>query len=425
MSQRLAIVGTGISGLVAAHLLARRHDVTVFEAGDHVGGHTNTIDVEHDGRTWAIDTGFIVFNDRTYPNFTALLGQLEVRSQPSSMSFSVQCERSGLEYAGASLNTLFAQRRNLLRPAFYRMLRDILRFNRRAPELLHDPDDELTLGVYLQREGYSRGFIDHYIVPMGAAIWSAEPASMLEFPAVWFVRFFHNHGMLSIDDRPTWRVIAGGSRNYVTPLIAPFRDRIRLGAAVRSVHRSDDHVVVRTRDDSETFDGVVLATHSDQALRLLEAPSPAEREILGAIPYQRNEAVLHTDQSLLPRRRRAWAAWNYHVRWAASGPAAITYNANILQGLDAPVQFCVTLNHGARIDPRRVLRRIVYHHPVFTRAGVAAQRRHAEISGQQRTWYCGAYWGNGFHEDGVRSALAVTRDFGIDLRTPHAREAAV
>lgn len=419
---RLAVVGSGVSGLVAAWLLARRHHVTLFEAANYVGGHTNTIDVTRGRRTWAIDTGFIVFNDWTYPNFIELLDQLGVGSQPSTMSFSVQCERTGLEYNGTSFDTLFAQRRNLLRPSFYRMLRDIMRFNRRAPELLDEPDEALTLGAYLERERYSSSFVEHYIIPMGAAIWSADPRELREFPAVNFVRFFRNHGMLSVADRPTWRVVKGGSQRYVEKITERLQGNIRLRTPVLSLRRQPDRVQLRTPSGIETFDGVVIAAHSDQALRMLDDPSTAEREILGAIPYQRNETILHTDATLLPKRRRAWAAWNYHVRRRDEGPVAITYGMNILQGLEADEQFCVTLNHTERIDRARVLRSLVYEHPVFTRQGAVAQRRHGEISGHNRTWYCGAYWGNGFHEDGVCSALAVTRDFGLDLRQDPARE---
>jgi predicted NAD/FAD-binding protein len=417
---RLAVVGSGVSGLVAAWLLSRRHHVVLFEAEGRLGGHVNTVDVRRQDGDWAIDTGFIVFNDRTYPSFVELLDQLGVASQPSTMSFSVQCEQTGLEYGGTNLNTLFAQRRNLLRPSFHRMLRDILRFNARAPRLLEDPDDALTLGAYLERERYSSVFVEHYLIPMGAAIWSADPRDMREFPAAWFVRFFANHGMLSIDDRPTWRVIRGGSQRYVERIAADLRGCIRLRTPVLGVRRQPDGVLLRTPSGTERFDGVVIAAHSDQALRMLEDPSAEEGAILSAIPYRANEAVLHTDASLLPRRRHAWSAWNYHVREQGEG-VAITYGMNILQGLRAQEQFCVTLNHADRIDPQRAIRTIDYAHPLFTRQGAAAQRRHTEINGARRTWYCGAYWGNGFHEDGVRSALAVTRQFGLDLRDRTAR----
>ena len=416
---KVAVVGTGIAGNVAANRLAREHDVTVYEADSRVGGHSNTVDVLLGGRRWAVDTGFIVYNERTYPHFTALLDELGVESQPSDMSFSFSDRQSGLEYNGASLNTLFAQRRNLLRPAFYRMLADILRFNRESLELLESPDPTLTLGQLLAEGRYSRGFVDDYLVPMGAAIWSAAPEDMLRMPAAFFVRFFHNHGLLSIDDRPTWRVIRGGSRRYVEALVAGHRDRIRLNAPVHWIRRHADFVELKSRDqEPERFDRVFLACHSDQALRLLTDPSPQEREVLGAIEYQPNRAVLHTDESLLPRRRRAWAAWNYHVPAAgrpAGGKVTLTYNMNLLQGLDAPSTFCVTLNDRGSIDPATVIQTFDYAHPLFTERGVAAQRRHREIDGARRTYFCGAYWRYGFHEDGVVSALDALRHFNEDL----------
>jgi len=413
---KIAIIGSGIAGNVAAHHLHREHDITVFEAGGHAGGHTHTHEVEQGGRKFAVDTGFIVFNDWTYPSFIALLEELGVEWQPSHMSFSVRDEASGLEYNGTSLNSLFAQRRNLLRPSFLGMVRDILRFNREAPALLGQPGGELPLGEVLDRGGYGRAFVRHYIVPMGAAIWSTSPEAMLGFPARFFIRFLHNHGMLSVDDRPVWRVIRGGSARYVEKLVAPFRDRIRLRAPVEWIRRLPGQVIVKTRDGAaERFDAAFIACHSDQALRLLADPGQAEREVLGAIPYQENEAVLHTDARLLPRRRLAWAAWNYHVLPEARQRIALTYNMNILQGLDAPEPFLVTLNRSDAVDPAKVLRRITYHHPLFTPSGVAAQARQAELNRGRRTYYCGAYWRNGFHEDGVVSALAALAHFKQDI----------
>ena len=413
---RIAIIGTGISGLSAAWALHRDHALTLFEAGDYIGGHTHTVDVEVQGRPYAVDTGFIVFNDWTYPQFIELLDQLQVASRPTQMSFSVRCERSGLEYNGETLNTLFAQRRNLFRPAFYRMIRDILRFNREAPALLEQEQDP-SLDAYLRAGRYSREFIDHYILPMAAAIWSAEPALMGQMPARFFVRFFKNHGLLSVRDRPQWRVISGGSRSYVEVLVAPFREHIRLNCPVKWLRRQPGQVEIKPVGGAvEYFDQVIIATHSDQALRLLADPSAQEREILGALPYQENDVVLHTDTRLLPQRRLAWAAWNYHLPAQPRDRVAVTYNMNILQGLEAPETFCVTLNRGDAIDPARILYRTTYHHPVFTTAGVQAQARRAEISGVNRTWYCGAYWRNGFHEDGVDSGLAVARDLSAGWR---------
>lgn len=407
---KLAIVGTGIAGMTAAHLLHGEHDLTIYEAGEYIGGHTNTVEVEREGMTYAVDTGFIVFNDWTYPNFIGLLDRLGVASQPSDMSFSVRCEETGLEYNGTSLNRLFAQRRNLLRPSFYRMIRDILRFNRESVGLLNEPGPGLSLGAYLEQNRYSPPFIRNYIVPMAGAIWSAGPSTIWRYPARYLVQFFKNHGMLSVDARPTWRVITGGSQRYVEKLVRPFRERIRLRSPVEAIIRDSHGVEVRSHDragasHTARFDGVVLACHSDQALALLADPSPLERDILGAIRYQANEAILHTDRSLLPRRRRAWAAWNYHLLPTPADRVLVTYHMNTLQRLRASCDFCVTLNRSDAIDPAQVLKRITYHHPVFTPEAIAAQQRHREINGQRRTWYCGAYWGFGFHEDGVKSAM--------------------
>lgn len=405
---KIAIVGSGIAGLVAAYKLHRQHEITVFESDDRLGGHTHTHDIDLGGQIWPVDTGFIVFNDWTYPNFIRLMDDIGVASQPSAMSFSVSCQRTGLEYNGTTLNALFAQRRNLLNPGFYRMILDILRFNREAPALLQEDDDQTSLGDYLAAGGYSRRFREHYILPMGGAIWSATPERMLAFPARYFIRFFHNHGMLSVDERPVWRVIRGGSRAYLGPLTAGFADRIRLATPVASIVRDENGATLRFRDGAaERFDAVILACHSDQALRLLDDPSPAEYDILSAIPYQENEAVLHTDTALLPRSRLAWAAWNYHILREARDRIAVTYNMNILQGLAAPETFCVSLNPGIAIDPARIIKRLTYHHPVYTPEGIAAQRRHADISGVYHTYYAGAYWGYGFHEDGVKSGLRV------------------
>jgi predicted NAD/FAD-binding protein len=424
---KIAVIGTGIAGNVVAHRLHREHDLTIFEAGSHVGGHTHTHAVEQDGQPYNVDTGFIVFNDWTYPHFIGLLDELGVASQESRMSFSVRDERTGLEYNGTSLDTLFAQRRNLLRPSFLGMVRDILRFNREAPALLADGAGEIALGDYLSAHRYGNAFVEHYVVPMGAAIWSTDPATMQHFPAQFFVRFLHNHGMLSVNRRPTWRVVQGGSARYVERLVAPFRERIRLDTPVEWVRRLPGQVIVKPRGSSaEPYDAVFLACHSDQALALLTDPSPAEREVLGAIPYQRNEAVLHTDARMLPHSRRAWAAWNYHVMRNDPGTVALTYNMNILQGLAARRPFLVTLNRSDEIDPATVLRRITYHHPLFTPAGVAAQARQGEINGPLRTFYCGAYWRNGFHEDGVVSALAAVdhfREGRLDAERPVPRSA--
>ena len=405
---RIGIVGGGIAGLVAAHLLHPDHDITLFEANGYAGGHTHTVPVATPTGEWPVDTGFIVYNERNYPAFTALLARLAVATQPTAMSFSVRSDAGGFEYNGSSLNQLFGQRSNLLRPSFYRMAADILRFGRHAPLALRNGASAATLAEYARDAGYSGRFLAHYLVPMASALWSQPQQRVLDMPLAFVVRFLDNHGMLRVNGRPEWRVVQGGSQRYVEALIRPFASRIRLGRTVRRVRRSPHGVTV----DAEQFDEVVLACHADQALALLEDPTPAERQILSAIPYEANEVVLHTDPSLLPRRRRLWAAWNYHLDGDPSAPAAVTYNMNVLQNLAAAETFCVTLNHADAVAPDRVIRRLTYHHPVFTTAGARAQARFLEISGMRHTHYCGAYWGNGFHEDGVASAYRACRAIG-------------
>lgn len=409
---KIAIIGGGISGLTTAHLLCGEHEVSLFEANDYPGGHTNTLDVPHDGTNYAVDTGFIVFNERTYPNFIKLLDRLGVASQPSVMSFSAVCETTGLQYCATNLDTLFAQRRNLLSLPFWRMLLEIFRFNRSSAELYNSSDLSLTLGEYLRAHGYSRMFIEKFLIPMGAAVWSADPAQFLTFPAAAFVQFFTNHGMLNVVDQPTWRVVTGGSRQYVEPLIRPFRDRIRLSTPVERVQRFGDRVMITPRGgEPEEFEHVVLACHSDQALGMLADPSDAEHELLGAIPYQKNDTVLHTDRRLLPSLPKARASWNCLLPRQQQDSVVLTYWMNLLQSIMAPVDFCVTLNSPEVIDPAAVIRRLVYHHPVYSTAAFKAQKRRDEISGVNRTSYCGAYWSWGFHEDGVKSALVVCRQF--------------
>ena len=410
---KIAIVGAGVSGLLAARLLADDHDIHVFEANDYAGGHTNTVGFDAFGRHYSVDTGFMVFNDRTYPNFVQMLRLLGIASRDSDMSYSVRCVKRGLEYQGSSLNGLFAQRRNLLRPSFYRMLVDILRFNRRSLELLREENDELALSDYLAQGGYGREFVENYLVPMGSAIWSAPPDRFQEFPARFIVNFFNNHGLLTVSGHPQWKTVHGGAVRYVGALTRKYAERIRLNCPVVSVRRYTDRVAVCWKDGGpEDFDAVVLACHSDQSLAMLSDATSAEREILSAIPYQRNETVLHIDPSLLPRCRRAWASWNSYVPAEEGRPVILTYNLNRLQGHTSPDPICVTLNATEAIDPSRILCRIVYHHPVYNRVALAAQKRFHEINGKNRTYFCGAYWGYGFHEDGVRSALAVGECFG-------------
>lgn len=405
---KIAVVGTGIAGMVAAHRLHREHDITVFEADERIGGHTNTVDVDIDGVKTAVDTGFIVFNEKTYPNFCALLRGLGVPWQASDMSFSVRCDASGLEYNGTSLDGLLAQRLNALRPSFWRMVRDILRFYREAPAVLAPGADDLTLGEFLDRGGYSRQFVEKHMLPMGAAIWSARLENMRRFPMRFLVQFFHNHGFMQVDGRPQWLTVRGGSREYAQKLVAGFRDRIRVRTPVTSVRRAAQGVVLRTGAGEEArFDRVVLAAHADQSLRMLVDATSKEREILGAFAFQKNDALLHTDTSIMPSKRRAWASWNYHVTQPATDLPTVTYWMNRLQALDSKRDYLVTLNRNDDVDPAHVLKRFVYHHPVYSTAAVAAQRRHAEIDGVAGVHFCGAYWGFGFHEDGVKSALAV------------------
>jgi predicted NAD/FAD-binding protein len=403
---KIAIVRTGVSGLVAAHLLHREHELTVYEAGSRIGGHSNTVRVDLGDETHRVDTGFIVFNDRNYPNFEALLAELGVATQPSHMGFSVSDGRGEFEYSGTPRG-LFARPAHLLSPSFLAMLRDWRRFNREARALIGMNGTAPSLGAWLEEKGFSQHFVERLIVPQASAVWSADPEQMWSFPASFMAEFFDNHGMFSLSDRPRWRTVSGGSISYVEAISTPWRDRVRLRAPVRRIERLADGVRIEAEGcESEDFDQVVIATHSDQALALLADPSEAEREILGAIPYQRNEAVLHTDASLLPRRRATWSSWNFHLTSEPARGTTVTYWMNNLQRLRSKHQLLVTLNRGGEIDPDKVLRRFSYEHPVYTAAGVAAQARHAEISGPGRnTHFAGAYWGWGFHEDGVLSAI--------------------
>ena len=409
---KIAIIGAGISGNTLAWHLYQHHEITLYEAGPYIGGHTHTHQVNAFGKTYNIDTGFIVYNDWTYPNFINMLNLLEVETQSSAMSFSVRDEATGLEYNGTSLNSLFAQRINLVRPSFLMMIKDILRFNKEAPLLLSEEEQDIPLGEYLIKHRYGQSFIKRYIIPMGSAIWSADPEQMFKIPAKFFIRFFHNHGMLSVSDRPEWRVIKGGSQAYVEKLTSQFKDRVKLNTAVQKVTRSADGVMIEsTNNPPEHFDFVFFACHSDQALAILQDATKDESDILGAIPYQNNEIVLHTDSTLMPKKKLAWAAWNYHVTTEKLGLATLTYNMNILQSLNSPEPFLVTLNHTSKIHPEKIIKTIHYKHPVFTPEGIAAQLRHGEISGINRTAYAGAYWRNGFHEDGVVSALTALEHF--------------
>ncbi len=413
---KIAIVGSGISGLTVAYLLHTDHEVTVFEAADRIGGHTHTVRVDSAHESHDLDTGFMVFNDRNYPNFERLIERLGVAHQPSDMSFSVSDGR-GFEYSSGSLNGVFANRRHVMSRSFTRMLAEVPRFQRAASELLRGGDERISLRAWLRAQRFSSDFVERLLVPQASAVWSADPRQMWSFPAVFLARFFDNHGMLSLRGRPQWKTISGGSERYVEALTAGFAERVHLRSPVHSISRATSGVQVHVEGtEPMRFDHAVIATHSDQALAMLSDASWREREVLDAIPYQENEAVLHTDQALLPTRRRAWASWNYHLQDEMRGRATVTYHLNRLQRLNSAQQFCVTLNLSERIAPERVVKTITYAHPVYTPEGVAAQRRVTEISGPEgRTHFCGAYWGWGFHEDGVNSALRVAQSFGARL----------
>jgi predicted NAD/FAD-binding protein len=413
---RIAVIGSGISGLGAAWLLSRQHEVVLFEQDSRLGGHTHTHTVQQAGREYRIDSGFIVFNPGNYPLLTKLFAELGVASQPTTMSFGVHDARNGLEYNATNLNALFCQRRNLLSPRFIGMVREILRFYRECPALLRESGDGPSLGEYLEQGRYGRMFIDDHLVPMASALWSSPSRQVLEFPAKYLVRFMDNHHMLRVDGRPQWRVVQGGSSTSVQALASRWPVQVRLAAGVRRVARNvdGDGVTVRSALGEERFDQVVLACHADQALALIEQPSTNERAVLGAIPYQDNDVVLHTDAGILPRRRAAWAAWTAHVPADPAAACSVSYVMNQLQSLQSPQPFVVTLNRSADIRPEKVLARMRYQHPVYTHASVAAQSRRHEINGVDRLWFAGAYWGFGFHEDGLRSGVEVARALGVE-----------
>ena len=413
---KIAIIGTGISGLTSAYLLSKEHIVHVYEAQEYIGGHVHTLPVHLNGISYEIDTGFIVFNDRTYPNFNKLLNKINVLSQPTSMSFSVKCETTGLEYNGTSLNGLFAQRLNLLKPSFLLMVKDILRFNRDAKEFLTDSVEEITFGEFLNRGGYSNALKNNYALPMASAIWSAKSKVIENANFRFFAQFFENHGMLNISDRPQWRVIKGGSKQYTLKLIEPITNKIRINSPVDKIIRKNKGIeVVYNKQQKELYDRVIIATHSDQALKMIENPNNAEIEILSSIPYQTNVAHLHWDCSVLPKQKNAWASWNYFKPNKMKDETTVTYYMNMLQSLDMPKNICVSLNMEEHINPKKIYKKIIYQHPVFTSEAILAQKKHKEIDGIDKIHFCGAYWGSGFHEDGVNSALSVCKSFGRSL----------
>ncbi len=416
--KNFAIIGSGISGLTAAYLLSKKYNVTVFEKNDCIGGHTATVDIEKEGDKFAIDTGFIVFNNKTYPNFLALLDEISIGKTPTEMSFSVHNCQTGLEYNGHNLDTLFAQRRNIVKPSFWLLVKEILRFNKLCKSIFQQEQyiEGLTLGTFLTQHDFSGFFAEHYILPMGAAIWSSSLAQMEDVEFTFFVKFFHNHGLLNIADRPQWYVIPQGSRSYLAPLCAPFKDNIVLNSAITGITRRDDKIQLHFENSvSQTFDEVVIACHSDQALALLEDVNQDEKMVLSAMPYSANTVVLHTDKKLLPKRKKAWASWNYQLSHDRNKSASVTYNMNILQGIQSKHTFCVTLNQNDDIDPKEILREFTYHHPVFSSASIKAQQQRHLICGHNHTHFAGAYWHSGFHEDGVRSAVEVAKRFDCHL----------
>ena len=417
--KNIAIIGSGISGLTAAYLLSKKHNVTVFEKNDYIGGHTATVDIEKDGVPYAIDTGFIVFNDKTYPNYLALLDEIGVGKQATEMSFSVHNCQTGLEYNGHNLNTLFAQRRNFFNPKFWVLVKEILRFNKLCKGIFEQDVylPGLTLGEFLIEHKFSPFFAEHYILPMGAAIWSTSLSQMEDFEFRFFVQFFHHHGLLNIADRPQWYVIPKGSRSYLAPLCETFKDNIHLNTNILGITRNDNKVQIHfdKPDDKQTFDEVVIACHSDQALMLLSDATEDEDTILSDMPYSINSVVLHTDVNLLPDRKAAWASWNYQLSQDRAKPASVTYNMNILQGLQSDHTFCVTLNQKQDIDPSKILKEYNYHHPIFSSESIRAQQQRELICGIQHTHFAGAYWHSGFHEDGVRSAVEVAQRFDCYL----------
>ena len=417
--KRIAIIGSGISGQTCGYLLSQKHQITLFEAESYLGGHTATVDIDIDNRTIPIDTGFIVFNDRTYPNFIKLMNQIGIKYQDTEMSFSVQNSRNELEYNGHNLNTLFSQRRNLLNPRFYRLVFEILKFNNLAKAANRNKSisDKETLGQFLKRHGFSDYFSNNYILPMMAAIWSSSIEGSKNFPLKFFLRFFNNHGLLDISDRPQWHVIKGGSRSYIKGLTSNIQE-IRINTPVQSVKRRNDFIEIVSKDQAQFFDEVVFACHSDQALALINDATDTEKKILGAIQYRKNDVVLHTDSTLLPTRKKSHASWNYRLGSNQGDLPTLTYKMNILQNIDSDKNICVSLNQTADIDTSKILRKFSYAHPIFSLESIAAQEQRHKICGIDKTHFCGAYWYNGFHEDGVNSALDVCKRFGLSLDGP-------
>ncbi|MBP9706142.1 MAG: FAD-dependent oxidoreductase [Oligoflexales bacterium] len=412
---KIAIVGSGISGLTCAHMLHKKHDITLFEAGSYVGGHTNTIEVLEDGKKIPIDTGFIVFNKKTYPNFLRLIEKLGVSYQKTAMSFSVKSEKTGLEYNGTSLNSLFAQRSNIFKPKFISFVLGILDFNKKAKSYLNSNEQNMLLGDFIKKYEIRSAVVEQYLVPMAAAVWSADLDKMWDFPARFLLRFWENHGFLEVNERPQWYVISGGSYSYVKKIIKPFSDKITLNSPVKAVHRKESKVHLETADSNHVFDAVIFACHSDDAIKILQDGSEKEKKLLNAIPFQKNTAILHSDTDILPKKKLAWAAWNYHLSAQENPLLSVTYNMNILQSLDTKKIYNVTLNPLQEIPRDKIIRSIEYKHPTFTNAGCLQQDHYKNWLGENNTYFCGAYLRNGFHEDGVVTAMNVCQHLGGEL----------
>ena len=410
----IAVIGSGISGLTTAHLLSRKHNITLFEKNDYIGGHTHTHSIEEEGTIYNVDSGFIVYNENTYPNFIKLLDSLNVKRQHSSMGFSVKSYNKDFEYSGNSLSAVFSKKSNLFNPYFLNMLRSIIRFNKNSVKDLETMNESTLLIDYLKSKNYSDYFINYYIIPMAASIWSTSPNFILEMPAIFFIRFFDNHGLLKITNRPQWWVIKNGSKQYVKKILDDFNGTIHLNTTINELKRESNKVYLKINNDTKIFDAVVLATHSDQSLSIIKDLSDNEKNVLGKIKYQKNTALIHTDTSILPKRKKAWSSWNYLLD-KNDNKVILTYNMNILQSLKSKKTYCVTLNNMDMINENKIIKKITYHHPLFTKESVYAQSQKNLICGVNNTYFCGAYWGNGFHEDGVNSALDVCKKFGIDL----------
>jgi uncharacterized protein len=412
---KIAIIGSGISGLTSAYLLSKKHDITIYEKNNYIGGHTHTHKVKDNNQFLNIDSGFIVYNENTYPNFIKLLDIINVKRQHTDMGFSVKSSEIDFEYAGNSLKSIFSKKTNLFNLSFLKMIYDIIRFNKLSNKELNSYNPNLTLKEYLKNNTFSKYFINNYIIPMGAAIWSTSPKLMLDMPAYFFIKFFKNHGLLQITNRPQWWVIKNGSKQYVKKLIKNFEDNIKLNTTIKSIKRINNKIHIQLDNDIEIFDKVVIATHSDQALKLLDKPTNDEKTILNSIKYQKNIALMHTDHTILPKRKLAWSSWNYLINKNENDLVTLTYNMNILQSLKSDTTFCVTINNTKNLHKSKIIKEIVYHHPLFTSNSVKAQAKKDDICGMNNTYYCGAYWGYGFHEDGVKSALDVCKKFGLNL----------